>query len=281
MKGGTKRAKEIVEVFRQHVREDGSLPLTIDIESCHNEGKFYATNRKQFVGYQQITRERNIIMIQMAPTSAKTLKEVFTVEWDWTRHEDRDRFLLEEFLYILYQFDDLILTGKNSKRFDIPYIRGRLVALGLPPMPEFTHIDVEEIMRKNLYLNSYALDYFSKFIGGSGKVKMDREDWFDIENGSELKLAKMRKYGKKDVIDTNKAAKVLAPHCRELRTWANIKGNGELCPHCLEKKMKWPLQKRGFIRSPGGKRQAWRCVNKRHPKHMACSFIETRVQRNK
>jgi DNA polymerase elongation subunit (family B) len=276
---GTKRAKEIVAALRKHVDENGTLEITVDIESCHNEVKNYACARKQYVGYDQITRERNIIMIQIAHVSARRAKDVYTVEWDWRRWEDRDRFLLEEFLYILYSFNDLIIYSKNGKRFDIPYITGRLMFCGLPSLPEFTHRDIEELIRKNMYLNSFALDYLNKFLGGSGKIRMFRDDWFKIEEGDEKALSKMRRYGKKDIVDTNMVKRKSARYIPELRAYCNILANGTVCHWCKEKKMIWKLEKRGFRRTPSGKRQIWHCTNKKHPVTKPAWFTETRVQR--
>ncbi len=281
MKGGTQRAKEIVASLSKHIDENGTLELMVDIESCHNEIKNYTCSRKQYVGHDQITRERNIIMIQMAHVSARSANDVYTVEWDWTRWEDRDRFLLEEFLYILYQFEDLIIYSKNGKRFDIPYITGRLMYCGLPELPEFTHRDIEQVIRSNMYLNSYALDYINKFLGGAGKIRMFRDDWFKIENGCEKSLAKMRRYGKKDVTDTNMVKRKCMRYCHELRAHCNIVASEGICHWCKEKKMIWKLQKRGFKRSPSGKRQVWHCTNKKHPTTQPSWFIETRIQRYK
>lgn len=279
MNGGTKRAQDIVKALEKHIDDNGTLELMVDIESCHNEMKNFACSRKQYIGHEQITRERNIIMIQMAHTSAKRSSEVYTVEWDHRRWEDRDRFLLEEFLYILYQFEDLIIYSKNGKRFDIPYIKGRLMFCDLPELPDFTHRDIEEVLRKNMYLNSYALDYVNKFLGGSGKIRMFREDWFAIENGDDKALDKMRRYGKKDILDTNMVKRKCSRYCPELRAYCNILANGAVCHWCKEKKMLWKLQKRGFVRSPSGKRQIWHCTNKKHPKTKPSWFRETRIQR--
>ena len=116
-----RKCDDIVKFLKTKVREDGVLELTVDIECSHNDAKIYQLG-KQRVYYDQIMRERNIIMIQLAHVEAKTHKEVFTLEWDWTKWESRDEELLIEFSYILEQFDDVIIYTKNGIRFDIPYL---------------------------------------------------------------------------------------------------------------------------------------------------------------
>lgn len=274
-----KKCDEIIKFLRTKVDENGVLELTCDIETSHNEVKNYRMG-KQYVRHGQIRRERNIIMIQMGHVDARRQKDIFTLEWDWELWENRDERLLREFVYILEAFEDVIIYSKNGERFDIPYINGRLFLLQLPPMRIFEHKDIERLIRKNMYLNSFALDYLAKLLMGSGKVKMDEDVWFAIEEeGSEKDMNRMRRYGKKDVTDTNGIIKKATPYIPEMRAYCNIKFTGEHCHHCKANRMLGKLEKRGFRRTPSGKRQIWHCTNPRHPVTKPKWFIENRVQR--
>lgn len=253
--------------------------IYVDIESCHDEVKIYSCG-KQYVGPDQIRRERNIIMIQYAFKGAKSPSDVHTLEWDWKRWDDRDRRLLAKFTKMCSKFEAIEFVTKNGKRFDLPYITGRLAVLGLPPLPDSKHTDLEQVMRHNMYLNSYKLDYVMRLFGHSGKVKMDRQDWFDIEErGDKRAMDKMRRYGKKDVLDTIKLEKFIMPYVPQARAHSLIKIDGGLCPHCKEIGVKQKMEKNGYRFVLTGRKQRWRCNGKKHPKNTTRNFTDTKVER--
>lgn len=256
-----------------------TLDLVVDIETCHNECKIFRPG-KQYVSPDQITRERNIIMIQYAPLTAKSAKDVTVIKWDWKKWEDRDRVILEKFSKMCNRYDRLRIYTKNGVRFDWPYINGRLAVLGLTPLPPVTMIDVEILARKNFNFNGFSLDYLSKLFGGKGKIKMERQDWWDIENGCEKKLAKMERYGKKDILDTIKLYNKISPYVPETRAYISIQVNNGHCPFCLAKGMKHVMHKRGQVEVLSGWKQRWKCTNPKHPKNKRRWITESRVQRD-
>jgi DNA polymerase elongation subunit (family B) len=273
------KCNEIIKYLKTKVDPNGVLELTIDIETSHNNIKTYSLG-KQWVRHDQIMRERNIIMIQLAHVEAKKHSEVFTLEWDWEKWDNRDEELLKEFNYILEAFDDVVIHSKNGFRFDVPYINGRLFILQLPALRMFEHKDIEFLIRRNMKLNAFGLDYLAKLLGSTGKVKMDRDDWIQIEErGSKEHMDKMRRYGKKDIIDTNLVIKKAAKYIPEVRAYCLVVAANGKCHHCAKYKMQGKMQKRGFKRNPSGKRQIWVCTNTRHPKHLPKWFTESRVQR--
>jgi len=111
---------------------------------------------------------------------------------------------------IVKQFDVLVkqadvIIGKNNNRFDNKHINFRRMIHGLPAIPDWTTMsdDLEVQMRRHFNMQSYSLDYFSKLMGQSGKIKMELQDWIDIvQFKNKKKLKKMVTYGKKDADDT-------------------------------------------------------------------------------
>lgn len=261
---------------RLYDKEYSTLEIAVDIETCHNEGKFFRPG-KQYISSEQITRERNIILIQYAPMTARSSKDVTILRWDWTRWDDRDAKILEKFSKLCNKYDRVKVYTKNGRRFDWPWINGRLAILGLTPLPPVTMVDVEELLRKNMNLNGYSLDYVSKLFGGSGKIKMIRQDWYDIENGDERKTIKMERYGAKDVIDTIKLYRKIHPYVPEVRTYTSIHVNNGMCPHCLRIGKKNVMQKRGQVEVLSGWKQRWFCKARNHPKDKRRWFTESRV----
>lgn len=154
----------------------------------------------------------NIICITYAWLDGGPVREL---HWDEKTHSSKK--MIEEFDAIIKTAD--ITIGKNSDRFDVKMINTQRLLHDLPPMPEWlgTGDDLEKQMRRFFYLPSQSLDYISDMLGYGGKIKMEMQDWVDIVTRSPnaaKKLAKMIKYGKKDVADTRDIIKKVWPHVR-------------------------------------------------------------------
>lgn len=254
------------------------LEICVDIETSHNEGKFFRPGM-QYVSVEQITRERNIIMIQYAPLTARKLSDVTILKWDWKKWEDRDRKLLTQFSKLLNKYDRIRIYTKNGARFDWPWINGRLAMLGIEPLPPITMVDVEQLVRRNFGFNSYKLDYLDKIFGGTGKVPMVRQDWFDVENGCPKAMAKFCKYGPGDIISTINVLNKIKKYVPETRAYTNIRVDNGMCPHCKAVGNKNYLQKRGQVETLAGWKQKWYCPAKNHPKDARRWITDNRLLR--
>ena len=154
----------------------------------------------------------NIICIAYAWLSGGPVKEL---HWDKKTHSSKK--MIEEFDKIIRSADHSI--GKNSDRFDVKMINTQRLLHNLPPMPEWlgSGDDLEKQMRKYFSLPSQSLDYISNMLGLGGKMKMEMQDWIDIVTrapNADKQLAKMIKYGKKDVSDTRAIIKKVWPHVK-------------------------------------------------------------------
>ncbi len=265
-----------------------TMHMGLDIETSHNIVKLYRPG-KQYVSPDQIIHERNIMTIQIADLSTmKTAKDVKILLWDqkqWQKDATGDRKILTEFSKQCNKYQRIKVYTKNGKRFDWPYINGRLAVLGLKPLPPVTEIDVEEMVRKTMNFNGYGLDYLARLFGiSSGKIRMERQDWWDMEDGVgkvlERAIKKFFRYGAKDVVDTWKLYKRVAPYVPQVRTYTSIRINNGMCPHCLKRGMKNKMHKRGQVEVLSGWKQRWHCDAKKHPKDARRWFTETRVQRD-
>lgn len=148
---------------------------------------------------------------------------------DWGYGEQDSGAVVKEFDNIIKQADWTI--GKNSDLFDTRMINAVRMFAGLPGMPEWTKYkdDLEVQMRRYFRLPSQSLDYISGQLGYGGKIKMEMQDWIDIcekNKGGEKALAKMIKYGKKDVVDTRALWNRLSEHFEpkfNMATYLNAK----------------------------------------------------------
>ena len=180
--------------------------LFIDIETSPNMVFVWQCGRKINIGPQQIVKERQIICISY---SWEHEKKVRTVKWDLNKQTDKG--LLKRFAPIMDKAD--IIIGHNGDKFDIKWIKGRLLYHGLQPSSLITSIDTLKLARKEFNLNSFSLDYLSKFLGVGKKQVMKFSDWVDIVLHKNKKaLKKMITYCEHDVEILKRVFKKMKPY---------------------------------------------------------------------
>lgn len=172
---------------------------------------------------------------------------------DWGEKGEDSSKIIHEFDKIIKDAQDrqILIIGKNNKRFDDKHINTQQWLIGADPMPNWAADtdDLESQFRKYFYFPSYSLDAISKLKGLGGKTKMEFQDWIDCvqykqvqrcitevtsdvvmlnkiclfflkrplsEVLKEGKLAfnKMRKYNGKDSEDTMKLLLSIIPYCK-------------------------------------------------------------------
>lgn len=187
---------------------------------------------QQYVGYKQLKYGHSrwgIICITYCWDDDKPAQCI-----DWGYEEQDTGKVVEEFDKIAAQAD--LVVGKNSDNFDIKMINSARMFAGLPGLPAWALAsdDLQKQMKKYFRMPSQSLDYYSKELGLDGKIKMEMQDWIDIcektANGKK-KLAKMIKYGKKDVIDTRTLWRTLSQHFDSKFNNARFNDLGLACKH--------------------------------------------------
>ena len=113
-------------------------------------------------------------------------------------------------LGMLQAISDLIteadmIIGKNSEKFDVPWLTTEFTKHGVELPPPTTHLDLEKTARKHFRFLSNKLEYIVEYLG-VGK-KMDTggfELWRDVMDGVESARRKMLRYCARDVKITGK-----------------------------------------------------------------------------
>ena len=137
---------------------------------------------------------------------------------------------------------DAVVTY-NGNRFDLPKIRGEVLALGLDPIPPVTSIDLYTTSRKLGY-PSGKLAYVAKHLGLGAKAQHNGFDtWIGVMEGIERDQKVMERYNKMDVRLLERLYTVLRPHIKE-HPYMGAGVQAE-CPVCKSKK----IQKRGNRRT--------------------------------
>lgn len=149
-----------------------------------------------------------------------------------------DLGLLKDAHHILSGAD--VVVTQNGKKFDWPFLQTRFLKEGLPALdPQLPHVDLKQVMSRNLRLISNSLSNAGEYLLGEGK--MDHEGWplwwkilLEKDEGC---MKKMSDYCKQDVLLTEKLFKKLRPFLRGANAVVNynlfqIKGKKDLCPTC-------------------------------------------------
>lgn len=145
---------------------------------------------------------------------------------------------------------DLIISF-NGKRFDVPLLKTRALAHGLPPIKFPPHLDLMQEAKKNFRFPSNSMQNISLYLGEHGKLATSgRSLWercYNYQNYEDCDqaLADMLEYGLMDITATRDLHKRLqgwfkSPVNIGMMTkeinGVNTKENHELlCPHCSSK----------------------------------------------
>lgn len=228
--------------------------LYFDIETSYNLCRVWQCGYKINVGPETIHTERQIICICW---KWKGSKKKYSLDWGLNTQNDAD--LLKAFSKELAQAD--VVVGQNSDKFDLRILTGRLAYHNLPPINNLVTLDTLKLAKRGMNLNSYKLDYMSKFLGGQGKKKMDLQDWIDIIEDEDPKaLKKMIKYCMQDVDELEYVHNRIQPYANTTVHRGVLRGHDRTtsCPNCGF----GTSQKRGvMVTASGVKKQRLQCTS--------------------
>ncbi len=179
--------------------------MFLDIEVSPNVGLFWKPGYKVQINHDAVIIERAIMCVCW---KFEGESKVYSLQWD---SKQSDRELLRRLLIAMEEADEVI--GHFAQFFDVPWLRTRVLFHGLNPMPLFKVIDTKVWASRHFLFNSNKLDYISKFLGSTGKIKTEWSWWADILlRNCRTTLAKMVHYCKKDVLELEFVWKKLQPH---------------------------------------------------------------------
>lgn len=233
--------------------------LVYDIESTPLKSWHFSLG-KQVIRHgslDRMYRKYNIICLSYMYDNEE---EPTILHWG-TNGESSER-IIKEFDKVIKEAQDnqILIIGKNNKRFDDKHINTHQWLTGADPMPTWATYteDLESQLRRHFYLPSFSLDAVSELRGYGGKQKMEFGDWVSnveyklaqvainelgtkaaakaypvfvginidkaIEEGK-VAFEKMQEYNGKDVTDTMALVKDVMPYCKfKTRKMARYKG---------------------------------------------------------
>ena len=206
--------------------------LYFDIETSLRPCYLFAPGT-QYVAPGAFTEERQIISIAWAWNDEK---EVHTQDWGkgktYTKRLPAERKMLKTFSECMEYAD--IVVGHNINKFDLPIIRARLMAHGLPDLPPVITEDTYALSRK-LGFQSKKLDVLGEILGVGRKTPTALSWWTKLSISNDQAVLKdMVKYNKVDVQLTRDVYKKMLPYLKpQLHRGIMLHGTSDhTCPEC-------------------------------------------------
>lgn len=235
-----------------------------DIETALMEVYTHYIGSKVSVFHNQIKTDKRVICISYKVAGWDKPKSLV---WD----NGDDTKMLQEFQKIASQYP--VLIGQNGDEFDIKVLNGRMWTLQLPPFKNIHSLDTLKMSRYNMKLSSHKLDYKLQVIRGknNGKVKMEMQDWIDVQNGDKDALTKMVYYCEEDVNGLEEVFWSLLPYVNKLPFNLGVLQHGDrnCCPICGS----FDMFRNGVRPSNVGPKQRWIC------KECGNSWTDTRLKK--
>jgi len=221
--------------------------LAIDIE-VHPALVYTYDLFRPFISHKQIVEPSRISCFSYQWAGQKSVK--FVSEY----HDGRDE-MLSQLWHLMNDAD--VVVGYNSKRFDVPWITGELMAAGYTKPSPVKHIDLYQVMKQNTRFLSRKLDYVSDRLLDDKKIDANTMELAILCNSSDPEVqrkawAKMKKYSVQDT-------RLLLPLFERVRSYVKmptpVAEDGISCHSCGST----DLERRGYSRTLVGSYQRYCC----------------------
>lgn len=190
--------------------------------------------RQKFNDHKQVLKHGGILTAAWKEIGSDT---VYSCAVDITDPYDDEGVLLT--LREELEGVDLVIT-QNGDKFDMRKINAGFFKYGIDPIHPIVSADIIKITKKELNMNSYAMDYVRKYKGLSGKTKTDDEWWravcepFNVYTRKEKQqyLDLIQSYNMDDVWDTEELYELVKPYASRHPSINLIGEESDGCPTC-------------------------------------------------
>ena len=225
--------------------------LVLDIETAPNIVTSWGLwIPQQYLSHENLLQEKYIIGAAWKWYGQKGVSTVY-VDSNSPTNDFNVASTLQE---VLCEADAVV--AHNGDKFDLRWIRARILFHKLPPIPKLFQIDTKKLCKTHFHLNSNKLDYIAKYLGIGSKLQTDYSLWKKCMVGDEQALATMKKYNIWDVILLEKVFTAVRPHV-PAKINMRLFGDRAVCPSCGSKH----IQYRGFTYTSNNKYRRFQCTS--------------------
>lgn len=165
-----------------------------------------------------------------------------------------DKSLCEKILKILGEADYVV--GHYGDKFDMRFIRSRVLYHGLPPVPPITSLDTYKLAKKYFHLNANRLGYIGKYLNLGAKNETTFKLWADCAKGKQEAIDEMAAYNKQDVVLLEQVFLAMLPYIESKLNYNLCASDDTVhCDNCGSAH----VQKRGFVFTKLARRQRYQC----------------------
>lgn len=176
--------------------------LILDIETAPAELYSWGMYNQNF-GVEQVKAHPYILCV-----CAKWLDKSEVLSF--SKWEHGTETMLQEVANLIQEADALV--GKNSERFDVPWLMTEFLKHGITMPAPTTHIDLQKVAKKNFRFLSNGLEYILRYLelghkNDTGGFKL----WKQVIDGKPVAQRKMLRYCQQDVRQTGRLYKKMLP----------------------------------------------------------------------
>lgn len=124
-----------------------------------------------------------------------------------------------------------IVIYHNGDKFDLPYLRGRLLKYQIPNPSYLKSVDTCKLARSQFRLSANSLDYLLQFLGHDGKIATDITLWKRCLAGDLSALSEMDTYCRGDVWKLEEIYMAMLPYIPNHPN-VNLWSGKDACPNC-------------------------------------------------
>lgn len=227
--------------------------LCYDIETSLQPVAVFQLAGNDWIQPENILAERHLISVCWRWQGEKKMHSVSLLDDPkrFSKDPHDDKFVAETFHKVLQEAD--VLVGHNSDKFDLRYLKTRMLVHGLAPLAPIASLDTYKVAKRHFMLNSNKLDYIAKLLKIGAKMETPKGLWLDVMRGDAKAIKTMVEYNKHDVVVLEKVFKKLQPYMENHVNRELFGGVG--CPRCGSSK----VQSRGFHRAISRVYRRWQC----------------------
>ena len=226
--------------------------LLLDIETLPNLVTSWGLKVDGYLSHENIISERTILCAAWKWLGSPRVRSISTLDGK-VKGRPVDYKIVKQLRAELAMADAVVTH--NGDRFDLPWIRTRMIAMGFDPLPPVVSIDTKKIAKARFYFNSNRLDYLGKYLGVGKKIETTFGLWLECLKGDRKAMREMVRYNEQDVLLLERVFVKLRPFVPSKINHALWDDPKRTCPSCGE----MALEGRGMSVSRTGRQHRYQC----------------------